>query len=664
MIGESVGSYRITGKLGEGGMGIVYLAEHPLIGRKAAVKVLLKELCSDAEMVNRFFNEARATSHIRHPALVEIYDFGWHPSGPAYIVMEYLDGETMTARLASEGGRFSVAMLLALGKQITSAVQAAHNREIVHRDLKPDNIFLCADADAPFGVRAKILDFGIAKLAGELAKNSLKTRTGSVLGTPLYMSPEQCRGSGNVDWRADIYSFGCILYELAVGRPPIMGDGFGEVLARHIYEMPVPPSQLDRTIPPPLDALIMRCLAKNPAERWQSMQEVGSAFDTIAQSVSARLYGQMKAFGAQIQTTPGQQTGSGYNQQNYPGQNTNPGFNNTNPGYRPTTNHAATMMHDPSAGSGSMDQRIRQHTPLPGGGSVDMRMPPAAGQSSVDQRMPPAAGMSSVDQRIRQHTPLPGMGGPPPPAQVHVQQTIVHNGSFDMPVPQTGPHPKPSNIYQTQLLADPSATAPAPAQPRLTTTTMGGTASQVEAKPSARGGSRRRLIPMIIGATVGLGAGVVVLVTQLGGGNPTPQTQSAAIPAIEPPPAPVIETKAKPVAPVEQPKAAPVSLPAPVAPVTSAAPVAPVVQHVKLVVTSTPAGADVFLDGKVVGKTPYSFQVDKATGMAKLVLKLKGFKDTKVELATDRDSERAVTLEKVKRVTRPVKDGVVDPFEL
>src|SRR5215831_18237470 len=166
VIGTTVGSYRILDKLGEGGMGAVYLAEHTLIGRRAAVKVLLPELSNNQEIVNRFFNEARSTAQIKHPGLIDIYDFGYHTTGSAFIVMEFLDGESLASRLRRES-RLPIALLATLGRQIASALAAAHQKGIVHRDLKPDNVFLVVDAEMQHGVRAKVLDFGIAKLQSD-----------------------------------------------------------------------------------------------------------------------------------------------------------------------------------------------------------------------------------------------------------------------------------------------------------------------------------------------------------------------------------------------------------------------------------------------------------------------------------------------------------------
>ena len=281
MIGQTLGSYRVTGKLGEGGMGVVYLAEHPLIGRKAAIKLLLPEFSQDQAIVNRFFNEARATTMIKHPGLVDVFDFGYHTTGCAYIVMEFLEGESLSGLLKREG-RLSAGLIVAIVRQLCSAVGAAHEKGIVHRDLKPDNIYLLPDRDSPAGIRVKVLDFGIAKLAGEGGSGMVKTRTGSMMGTPLYMSPEQCRGLGSVDHRADIYSLGCIMFEMACGRVPFTGEGAGDLIVKHIMEPPPMPSAVEPSLPPALEAVILHCMAKTPEQRPYSMGTLLQELEGVA----------------------------------------------------------------------------------------------------------------------------------------------------------------------------------------------------------------------------------------------------------------------------------------------------------------------------------------------------------------------------------------------
>jgi len=246
MIGQDIGSYRIVAKLGEGGMGAVYLGEHQHIARKAAIKVLLPELSANSQIVARFFNEARATSLIRHPGIVDIIDCNVLPSGNAYIVMEYLVGESLGSHLRG-GRRLPPSRAIFLSRHIADALAAAHGQRIVHRDLKPDNIFLMNGAEA---APIKILDFGIAKLMHTDARDgSYRTRTGSIMGTPVYMSPEQCRGSGEIDHRTDIYSLGCILFEMVAGRPPFTYEGFGELIQAHMSTTPPRLRSLDPSAP-------------------------------------------------------------------------------------------------------------------------------------------------------------------------------------------------------------------------------------------------------------------------------------------------------------------------------------------------------------------------------------------------------------------------------
>ena len=279
MQGVVVGSYRVLGKISEGGMGAVYRAEHALIGKPAAVKVLLPALSMNHDVVNRFFNEARATTQIKHPGIVEIFDFGYLPTGQAYLVMEFLEGEPLSRRLLARG-RLHEGEAAALIRAIASALAAAHAKGIVHRDLKPDNIFVVPDPESPLGVRTKILDFGIAKLT-DVGLAGSTTKTGAVMGTPTYMSPEQCRGTGKVDHRADIYSIGCMLYEMVAGRPPFVNDGAGELIGSHLYVEPDPVTA-HAQISPPFAALVMQLLRKKPEERVQTAVELAQRLVDLA----------------------------------------------------------------------------------------------------------------------------------------------------------------------------------------------------------------------------------------------------------------------------------------------------------------------------------------------------------------------------------------------
>jgi eukaryotic-like serine/threonine-protein kinase len=271
MDGTTIGPYRVVRKIGAGGMGAVYLAEHTLVGRKAAIKVLLPEWSARRDIVTRFFNEAKAMSSIPDPGIVQMFDFGFAADGCAYIVMELLEGETLQQR-RKRLGRFAVTDALRLTRQVAATLASAHSRGIIHRDLKPENVFIVRDPEALGGERPKLLDFGIAKLSGN--PDPSYTLPGQMLGTPVYMSPEQCRGADEVDERSDVYSLGCVMYALVAGRPPFKRVGIGELISAHMNDMPESPSRYAPDIPPEFDALIMHCLVKQRDRRLQSMVEL------------------------------------------------------------------------------------------------------------------------------------------------------------------------------------------------------------------------------------------------------------------------------------------------------------------------------------------------------------------------------------------------------
>ena len=275
MLGELIGNHRIVRKLGEGGMGEVYLAEHESIGTQIAVKLLFPHISHELAQVDRFFNEARAVAKIRHAGIVRISDVGFTAGGRAYLLMELLEGEALADRIRR--GPLPPPVACEIARQIASVLAATHAAGIVHRDLKPDNVFLVPDLEQPGGERVKILDFGIAKLTGALARGR-PTQSQSAMGTPVYMSPEQWGDSSKVDARADIYSLGCIAFEMLVGRPPFDASSMMEAFAMHTT-LP-PPSARARVVevPAALDALLLRMLAKTPAERPQTMKELVRAF--------------------------------------------------------------------------------------------------------------------------------------------------------------------------------------------------------------------------------------------------------------------------------------------------------------------------------------------------------------------------------------------------
>jgi hypothetical protein len=276
MIGEQFGNYRSLALLGEGGMGAVYLAEHPGIGRRVAVKVLHKNYTRDEHLLARFLNEARAANAIRHPNIIEILDSGMMADGTPFLVMELLEGESLGTRLR-QNGALPIAVAVDFAYQTASALGAAHAKGIVHRDLKPDNLFIVPDLHDTKRERIKVLDFGIAKLQQGSVADSVKTRTGTLMGTPIYMSPEQCRGTRTVDHRSDIYSLGVIFYEMLVGQPPFVSEGFGELVNMHLNVQPASARSKRPEIPPALDALVMKMLAKNPEDRYPGMGEFQTA---------------------------------------------------------------------------------------------------------------------------------------------------------------------------------------------------------------------------------------------------------------------------------------------------------------------------------------------------------------------------------------------------
>jgi serine/threonine-protein kinase len=270
LVNQTIGNYRVVSLLGEGGMGVVYLAQHPVIGRKVAIKLLHAVLARDPDIVSRFFNEARAIHMIAQENIVEILDFGQTTDGQPYFIMEYLTGESLSDAVAR--GPMAPPAVEEIGVQMCKALGAAHAKGIVHRDLKPHNVQLVDKGDG--GLHVKILDFGVAKiLASPDGAQSVKTRTGSLMGTPLYMSPEQCKGAGALDHRTDIYSLGVMLFEMLSGRPPFIAEGVGELFAKHMLEEP--PSLLDFVPQTPhhMAAAIMKSLAKEPRDRFQTMEE-------------------------------------------------------------------------------------------------------------------------------------------------------------------------------------------------------------------------------------------------------------------------------------------------------------------------------------------------------------------------------------------------------
>ena len=271
LIGQTVGDYKIVKLLGEGGMGEVYAAEHRTLGHRTAFKVLRREIMNNQEAVERFRQEARLIARVRHQNLIDIFDIGELPDGRLYYVMEHLSGQALSGLL--EKKRLPFREVMQIARQLCAGLAAAHQAGIVHRDLKPDNLFLVERAGEPPLV--KLVDFGIAKTIGVEGESMKLTRTGTLVGTPFYMAPEQING-GKVDVRTDLYAVGVILYEMCTGKLPFGGETLGEVLIGHLQKT-VPPLEAETKqwgIPQAVAPILAKLLAKSPDERYSTVTEL------------------------------------------------------------------------------------------------------------------------------------------------------------------------------------------------------------------------------------------------------------------------------------------------------------------------------------------------------------------------------------------------------
>jgi serine/threonine protein kinase len=273
-------SYRIVSKIGSGGMGVVYKAKHKTLDKTVALKMLHKELAVDPVNVRRFEVEAKAASLLTHPNLAAVYETGTTKEGSPFLVMDYLNGLTLEQILKCEGF-LSREKFFEIFSQVCEALTHAHNKQIIHRDLKPSNIMILKKDGEPDFV--KLLDFGIARVLQRATKDGSRlTQTGEVIGSPVYMSPEQCLGIG-LDERSDIYSLGVVMYEALAGVPPFSGNNSIQIIVGHINQKPKPISKLrpDFKIPPELDDLILECLEKAPEKRFQSIDKLQRALEQI-----------------------------------------------------------------------------------------------------------------------------------------------------------------------------------------------------------------------------------------------------------------------------------------------------------------------------------------------------------------------------------------------
>ncbi len=278
--GTVVLNYKLTQLLGEGGFGAVYLAEHQTLGRKAACKILHPQYARHPELVERFFREAKAVCAIGHRAIIDIENFGKLPGGEQFYLMEYFPGEALADRIRRQP--LTIEEIPVVFHPVVSALAAAHGLHIVHRDLKPDNVMLLEDMGQIVDV--KLLDFGIAKLVD--SQDTVKSRTGATMGTPTYMAPEQGRDSKNVDERADVYGFGATLFAALAGRPPFVADNVTEIIVA-VQTKPAPPlREFVPHAPAALEAVLARCLEKDPASRPPTIID---AWNEVLEAIGAPL---------------------------------------------------------------------------------------------------------------------------------------------------------------------------------------------------------------------------------------------------------------------------------------------------------------------------------------------------------------------------------------
>jgi serine/threonine-protein kinase len=269
--------YQVLSILGRGGMGAVYKGLHKAIGKTVAIKFLHAEFAGNTEVVKRFYREAQAAAAIGHGNIIDVIDVGVSPEGEPYLVMEYLEGESLSAMLRRVGP-VPVDAACGILEPALLALQAAHAKGIVHRDLKPENIFLVHREGEP--PKVKLIDFGISKFAGA-AGNEKLTQTGSVMGTPSYMSPEQARGDRNLDHRSDLYAMGVIFYEMLTARLPFTGDNYTQIIINILTSPPLPPKEAYADFPEPAEPVLMRSLEKDPSKRYQTALEFLDALKSI-----------------------------------------------------------------------------------------------------------------------------------------------------------------------------------------------------------------------------------------------------------------------------------------------------------------------------------------------------------------------------------------------
>lgn len=298
MVGEELAGYRLRAVLGRGGMSVVYQAENPRLGSVVALKVMTPELAANDVFRARFLQESRIAASLNHPNVIPIFDTGQH-DGLLYLAMRYVEGADLRAVL-KEQGRISPSQALLLIGQVARALDAAHRRGLVHRDVKPANILVERGGDTEDPDHVYLADFGITKHA--LSRSGL-TATGEFLGTIDYVAPEQIQGKP-VDARADVYSLGCVLYECITGRVPFVKDLDAAVIFAHVEESPAPPSTVRADLPPELDDVIARALAKEPADRYPACRDLTEAARAAVGGTGSGAVTVLKAVSPAVGTAP------------------------------------------------------------------------------------------------------------------------------------------------------------------------------------------------------------------------------------------------------------------------------------------------------------------------------------------------------------------------
>jgi serine/threonine protein kinase len=274
------GKYKIVRLVGEGGMGAVYEGENTLIHRRVAIKVLNATLAKNTEIVARFEREAQAAGRIGNDHILEVLDLGALADGNRYMVLEYLEGETLLERIRHYG-RLEPSRVVPIARQFLDALSAAHQAGVIHRDLKPENIFILREKAGRLDF-VKLIDFGVSKFANLGPDTPRFTRAGALIGTPCYLAPEQARGIGEADVRSDIYAVGVILYEAVTGRVPFESDNFNDLLFKIALSDPKRPSEIEASIDAEFEGIVMKAMARDPAARFQSVEELSGAIEDWA----------------------------------------------------------------------------------------------------------------------------------------------------------------------------------------------------------------------------------------------------------------------------------------------------------------------------------------------------------------------------------------------